>query len=560
MNARSPAIPDLAQLPAVAKALRQGVLFAPTLKRGELAGLSADWPLAQLTVQVVRNTAFEMVAAATPAFLAYADLAVTWRYSDYDDSLAFAEPPGDAAAVLLWLDFERYRRDDAALADWLAERVGALRALTSAPILVVDRPGAAGFNERLKEALAALPGVFVYPRSAVAERLGERYRDARLAATAGSDLSNAASLEHARDLGLVWIPALTAPPLKTLALDLDNTLYAGVLGEDGPAGVQLTEAHAALQRRLVELHGQGLLLALVSKNEPADVEAVFRERPDFPLRPEHITDRAIGWGAKSAGLAEIAAALNIGADAILLLDDNLGEIAEVAVVHPSTSCLHAADPELTLRAIHWMPGLMRLSVGETDRLRAQDLGLRAQRLQQLSEAPDPVAYHASLHTRLTFARADAASIGRLRELSAKTNQFNLALARLSHADAASYVGASDRAAVAVALSDDLSDSGVIAALFARREGGGWIVEDLCISCRALGRGLEDEIVLGAVEGFAQQGAAVGFAHAEGHRNQPARTWLERLSGAPLGEGGGIVQIILPRERPASPVEKVWSDG
>jgi FkbH-like protein len=541
---------------AIAKALRQPALFGAQLRRGELAALTADWPLAPITVHVARNTAFEFVASAGPAFLSYADLEVQWRYSDYDDSLSFGEPPGNAAVILLWLDFDRYRMADEALAAWIAERATALRAQTPAPILVADRPGADGFNDLLRQTLAGAAGVFLYPRAQVAERLGNRYRDARMAAAAGSDLSNAAALEHARDLGLVWIPALVSPPLKCLALDLDNTLYAGVLGEDGPQGLQLTDAHARLQRRLVDLHGQGLLLALLSKNEPADVEALFDARPDFPLRPEHLSARAIGWGAKSAGLVEIAQTLNIGPDAILLLDDNLGEIAEVATALPSTPCLHTPDPEATLRALDLTPGLMRLSVDTADRLRAADLAARGQRLQHASAAPDPAAYHAALHTRLTYARADAASIERLQALSIKTNQFNLALARLTHAQAQAYLNAPDRGAFGVALSDDLSDSGVIAAIFARRDGEGWIVDDLCISCRALGRGLEDDIVLGALEGL---GENVGFAFAEGPRNGPARAWLERLSGAPLPDAPGIVRAATGRERLAA-VDRIWIDG
>ena len=105
----------------------------------------------------------------------------------------------------------------------------------------------------------------------------------------------------------------------------------------------------------------------------------------------------------------------------------------------------------------------------------------------------------------------------------------------------------------VALSDDLSDSGVIAAIFARRDEEGWIVDDLCVSCRALGRGLEDEIVMGALEAL---GETVRFAYAKEPRNQPALAWLARVSEAPLPGPAGIVRIAVRREHLAS-VERVY---
>jgi FkbH-like protein len=104
----------------------------------------------------------------------------------------------------------------------------------------------------------------------------------------------------------VWLPAVLGPRLKAIVLDLDNTLYAGVLGEDGPEGLTLTPVHDLLQRKLLTLRDQGLFLAIASRNVEADVDQLFEARPDMPLRPEHLSARSIAFREKATGIREIA--------------------------------------------------------------------------------------------------------------------------------------------------------------------------------------------------------------------------------------------------------------
>jgi FkbH-like protein len=541
----------------LSKAMQQHLLLGAAPSRRDLSAYAADWPLAPLAAQVVRNCPFESVAALAAPFLAHADLAVGWFYSDYDDSLSLSSFDDGAGVVLIWLDYRRYSLETAALAAFLEARLTDIRARTGAPILIADDPDsphAAALNRALAEMAGRIGGLHVYPRGAVAAQLGGAFHDARMAKLAGSDLSAAAGALIARELGLSWLPALVRPALKAIALDLDNTLYSGVLGEDGAAGLVLTEDHRALQQRLAALQASGLLLALVSKNEAEDVDALFAARPDFPLRPEMITARAIGWGSKRAGLSDIAAAMNIGADAILFVDDNLGEIAQAE----GLAALHAADPATTLRALDLFPGLRQLRAGREDALRAGDIAANRERARLSGDGAD---YRAALKPRLAFRHADAATVGRAHELSNKTNQFNLALARLTEAQAASFARDPDAAVIEAALSDALSDSGVVMALFARRQNDALVVEDLCISCRALGRGIEDAMILEAALAAASKlGAkALAFRHASSPRNGPARTWLQTFSDAPLAESGLLAVTLqdAAQRLAALPVDTHW---
>jgi FkbH-like protein len=522
----------------------QPTLFADAPRRLELLKLEPHWPCAPFRLRVHRNQAFEFVASVLGPFLAFAGRRAEIAYSDYDDSLAMAvHAPADVE--LVWLDLGRYRErlGPAELARWLRERLRDLRARSDAPILVADAPAldraAAEVNAELEHVGAELPGVRVVPLSAILAGLGPAALDGRAARTAGMPLSDAACVLAARALGLVWLPSALAPRLKAIVLDLDNTLYSGVLGEEGPAGLRLTPAHLDLQRRLVALREQGLFLALASRNVAPDVDALFSARPDMPLRPEHLSARSIAFREKAAGVREIAAALRIAPDAMLFVDDNPGEIAAVAAEIPGLRFLHAADADLAARALDAYPGLHGYPRSRDDALRVADLEASERRAEEARGAHGPADYLRSLEVVLTFWTNQPAHLGRMAELSNKTNQFNTALLRLTEAQVARRLEDPHCRTLSVALRDRLSDSGIVAILFFRREGEVLAVDEVVISCRALGRNIEQVIVAEAVRTALRElpAKSVRFRFREGPRNEPARAFLADLTGGKPGPEG-----------------------
>lgn len=548
----------------------QRVVLDEAPRRLELLSLTPSWPTRELRVRVHRNTAFEHVAALLPPFLAYAGLAATLEHGDYDDSLSGIDRERAPADIeLVWLDLDRYAgADPVELADWLGDRLRALRAATLAPVLVADHPGAgpaaAAFNTRLGRRVQELAGVTVADLSSVAAGLGTRFVDTRLGEAAGTTMSARAAVLTAQRMGLRWLPALVAPPVKALAVDLDMTLYDGVLGEDGPDGVVLTPAHRALQEALRRLRDDGVLLALVSRNEPEDVAALFAARTDFPLRAEDFSARAVGWGAKSDGLAAAAAQLRISPDAVVFVDDNLGELAEVAARVPIAGLLHAADAGATVRALSLFPGLHGLPRSAEDSLRAADLAAAAHRR---APAPDDREdYLRSLQVRLDLSLDRPDHLPRMAELAVKTNQFNAALRRTGPAELARWLDDGVHV-VTAALADRLSGSGVVAVVAGRlAPDHRLVVEELCISCRALGRGIED-VLLAAATGrlLAVTGArSAAVVYSPGPRNEPARAWLAGHSPVPVS-GPGLVPLDwdLPACEElvrAAPVTVTWEGG
>lgn len=536
---------------ALQRAEWQPVLFAEKLSRRALLGLTPTWGCRTIRVRVHRNHPFEYVTSALGPFLAFARLRADIDVSDYDDALTLAVD-GERDVEVVWLDFDRYadHLTWADLADWLIERMAALRSRSDAPILLADHVGTGPevlvFNDRLRRLSAQVPGLRVCPQSDIGQALGERYFDPRMERVAGTRLAERAHLESARQFGLRWIPSVVQPRLKAIVFDLDHTLWEGVLGEDGVEGVRVTPGHAALQRRTMELADEGLFLGLVSKNEDADVVRIFEQRqPALPLAFDRVSARAVSWSPKVDGVRAVASRLRIGTDAVLFVDDNPGELAAVGGGLPDLWTLRASDnATVTLRALDLHPGLMRWEADATDRLRAADLAAAEVRSARLSETTDPHTYLASLRVALGVGVDPAARRARLHALSNKTNQFNLALRRLGEAEVDRRLADPATPIVALWLSDRLSDSGLIGAVFTRLEGARLEVEDLCVSCRALGRSLDDALVVAAVE------AAIGdafvdeivFHHRTGPRNGPARRWLADFVGRPLDAESGTVAI------------------
>ena len=526
---------------ALEKAQWQDQLFTQYPDRLSLMRMKALWPCRDLSIHVHRNHSFEHLASVASAYFAYADMAPQYEYGDYDDSLTFNWSKGKRAGLeLIWLDVMRYpeafRKHQ--LGDWLRERLLVLRAQSLAPILVVAVPAQGAF-EQIHRAIQDIPGARVADTRPTEEQLGATWNDPRAARYSGTSLSDRALILLARDLACRWVPALNGSTIKAIAVDLDHTLYEGVLGEDRDA-IRLTNGHAELQKRLQACRRDGVFLALISRNEEIDVRRLFDRRVDFPLRWSDFSATAISWGSKAEGLWQIAKALHIGADAVLLLDDNPGELVATVSQVPGLRCIHAKpDPWATQAALEYAPGLWQWERGLSDALRVADLESDQIRIQHRQAIADPMDYLRSLQVLIKVEVAPRQHLKRLHELAQKTNQFNLNLKRFSEAEIASRLASPDGRIASISLRDRLSDSGVVGMLVARRTGDCLIVDELAISCRALGRDLENVMIAAAVNALMDGWPCrrLEFCYGTGPRNAPARDWLSKLSDVSLNSSG-----------------------
>ena len=209
-----------------------------------------------------------------------------------------------AAIQIISLDFERYggTAGSAPFRDWFAGRLKALRGMTERPIVVSNWPSeerqAEGSISNWKRLPACLPSVFVWDMVEIFRNMNGRFFDERAAGGKGTRLSNSACIEMARSLGLVRLPSVLLPRIKAIAVDLDNTLYDGVLGEDGVEGVRVSAEHEAIYKELLRLRDEGVFLAVLSKNDERDFIELCEERTDFLLKPAHFSASSIGWHPK----------------------------------------------------------------------------------------------------------------------------------------------------------------------------------------------------------------------------------------------------------------------
>lgn len=473
----------------------------------------------ELKVFVYRNHNFELIANTIGLYLDFAGLKASFSYSDYDDSLSFEHLDRDADLIIVWLDLSRYETED--LEGFIKERISFLRKSYSKNLLLMPL---------LSKQEIEVEGVISYSFKKWEEELKERFLDSRFEALTGTKLSQAACLAVSRDLGLNYIPALSRPSLKGIVVDLDNTLYKGVLGEEGPLGVELTEGHLSLQKRLKVLAQQGFFLCIASKNDERDVEALFKQRSDFALKWEDFSKVCANWDEKASSITEIAKFLNIDSSALLMVDDNLGELVSVRQRHPAIRVIWAQDDaQVTKFVLDNYPGLLKLKQSQEDLLRQSDVQSKHER-EHLAKSLSQEQYLKSLNLQLHFALNDFEGRVRLAELSNKTNQFIFSYKRYSESEVIGLMEDPEVAVVSISLKDRLSNSGNIGALILRKEKEVAILEECFVSCRALGRGIDEAIVLGAIGyGLEQLGVKkLQVLFTQGERNLPAEKFCEKV--------------------------------
>ena len=472
----------------------------------------------QYRVQVFRNHSFELVEHTIGAYLDYAGLGVTFSYGGYDDSLSFLELDPSADMLLLWIDTSRY--DIASVKVFFEARIRQLRLQFSKPVLVVP----VGNTLDLQ-----LAGVAVLNLSEIQSALGERFLDERAEKISGTRLSSKAMLEISRELGARYLPVLLRPALKAVVVDLDNTLYQGVLGEDGPDGLVLSEGHRMLQEKLHQLAEEGFFVCAASKNEAEDVEKLFSVRTDFPLKRNDFSKIFASWESKADSIRQIADFLNIDPESMVFLDDNIGELTAVKMSFPRIKIILAEeDGAATCRALENYPGLLKLNVSADDAKRKDDIRANEER-KILQEKLTPEEYIRSLGIHLQFSYDVQEQVGRIAELANKTNQFIFNYQRYTASQVEARMRSDRYAVVAVSLSDKLSDSGLIGVCVGCRKERQVELEECFISCRALGRGIDEIIVLGAIQGILDRMGTeyLRVAFRSGERNLPAQNFVQR---------------------------------
>jgi len=518
----------------------QPALFAARPKRFEVAALKAEWPLQEVRVRVHRNHSFEHVVSSAQKWMNWWGRSLEMSIGDYDDSLSFAlDDHSKGDMELVWIDVGRF--SEKSISGWLFDRIQALRSFSTTPIILATVGTDQANRQEIGQKLEGIPAAFHCPIEEICFLEESEMFSARTAPLTGTRLTDPALMMVARAFACHWIPWALNVHRKAIVIDLDNTLYSGVLGEQGIKDLILTPGYVSLQKTLVQMKERGILLALASRNEESDVKAMFEKRPDFPLRWKDFTARSIGWHDKTLGLREIAENLRIGYESLVFVDDNPGELASIASLFPEVGLVHAHfNPAITEQTLKFFPGLSKSKIKVEDKIRKADLEANQERGYLAKKAVSQEAYLHSLEVKLDIYTNRKEQLGRMAELSQKTNQFNLSLQRYSETDLGKMLEDPAVTIATIALRDRLSESGIIGLVVMRKKEESLEIEELCISCRALGRHLEDLMIgqaLVPVIGNRSDKPSLIFQYKKGPRNSPGLNWLARRRSCNLGESG-----------------------
>ena len=290
---------------------------------------------------------------------------------------------------------------------------------------------------------------------------------------------------------------------RCLVLDLDNTLWGGVVGDEGPGGITIGdgpdgEAFAAFQEYLLALRDRGVLLAVASKNDLALAREPFESNPAMRLRLEHFEAFVADWRPKSDQIAEIAGNLGLGLDAMVFLDDNPAECAQVALTLPMVATLPlTVPPSEFVRTVDRNLHLETSSLSGEDRARAASYAAlrRAEALRPESASlPD---FWRSLEMRAWVRPVEAQSLERAAQLTQKTNQFNLTLVRRTPKQLEQLIAQPGTICRTLELEDRFAQHGIVGVAFAVPDGDDRstvVLETLLLSCRVIGRTAEHHLI------------------------------------------------------------------
>jgi FkbH-like protein len=383
------------------------------------------------------------------------------------------------------------------------------RFVPGAPAQVVAR-----LNDRLCEA-AAQDGVFLLDIGRASQRDGiDAWFDAARWLQGKFEIAPQAAPLYGEMVTRI-LAAQRGLSKKCLVLDLDNTLWGGVIGDDGLEGIILGsgsavgEAHLALQRYAKRLKERGVILAVCSKNDARIAEAVFQDHPEMHLRRSDIAAFVANWGDKAENLKAIASRLNIGVDSLVFVDDSPVERERIRQSLPMV-----AVPELPQDVAQYVRCLADAGYFEAvaftseDRDRARQYAENAEREALFESAQSLDEFLCALKMSVVFGPFTSIEQTRVVQLINKTNQFNTTARRYTPEEITSLMSRSDVVTLQFRLLDRIGDNGLVSAMIARptpEHGDVLEIESWVMSCRVFGRQLEFEAMNIAVEVARQQG-------------------------------------------------------
>jgi len=416
-------------------------------------------------------------------------------------------------AVILWHSFEVPLYPNLGIFDTISE---------NSQLEIINN-----INSLTKGLAYEFKGVYCVDTNLCQSRLGNFFYDRRMWYSSKMPYSLDGLKEIANE-DFKYIRALKGKNKKCLVLDCDNTLWGGIVGEDGIEKIQLDEKFINFHREIINLYYRGIIIALVSKNNEDDVWEAFRKRNDMTLKKEHIATSQINWDDKATNIKIIAENLNIGLDSIVFADDSVFECNLVKSLIPEIETLHMNKP-MDYSIILASCGLFdTVSLSDEDKKRGQMYKEDLQRKKIKSDKTNLLEYYTSLEMNLEISKVTNLEVGRASQLTQRTNQFNFTTRRYSEEDIKHFIEDPSHDIYYVKARDNIGDLGIVGLIILRYEDESAFIDSFLMSCRALGRTIEDAFLMNVILQLERTGIKriIGL-YSETKKNIQVKDYYER---------------------------------
>jgi FkbH-like protein len=426
-------------------------------------------------------------------------------------------------------------------------------------------------NQDIRRAANKFRGVYVLDYDGLIARHGRiRWHDDRKWLTARLPIAADQLIHISREWSRFLAP-LSGKTAKALVVDLDNTLWGGIIGEDGMTGIKLGAeypgaGYQALQRAMLDLARKGILLAICSKNNPDDAMEVLEKHPGMLLRPKNFAALRISWNDKVQGLREIASELNIGIDSLAFLDDNSFEREQVRAQLPEVTVIDLPEDPLQYAAtLRDEPVFERLSLSAEDQQRTTFYSEQRERAHAEQTFQSKEDFYRFLEQEAEIAPVMPATLARVAQLTQKTNQFNVTTRRYGEQQITELAAQPGSHVLSIRVRDRFGDHGLVGVSITRDQDEACEIDTFLLSCRVIGRTVETALLAHLADSAARRGCKqlTGW-FLPTKKNAPAREFYQQhgFELAKQNGQGSLWSLDLTQRKIASPewIKVSMTDG
>ncbi|OGG50142.1 hypothetical protein A3D72_01070 [Candidatus Uhrbacteria bacterium RIFCSPHIGHO2_02_FULL_57_19] len=390
----------------------------------------------------------------------------------------------------------------------------------ASPLGILDEKDEAGLRGLVAEAnlelaagLRSVEGAYVFDYDGFVRDVGRAQAyDPKMDFLAAMKIREEV-LPRLADRYLKYLVPFAGKTRKVLVLDLDGTLWGGVVGEEGVSGIALGpqapgNAYHAFQKAVVSLARRGAILAINSKNNADDALEVIRNHPHMLLREKDFAAIRINWQDKASNMREIAEELNLGLDSFVFADDDPGNRMLMRGMLPEVLTIDLPhDPARFAETLLDLPDFETARITDEDRERTSLYAAERERRQTASDAGSIEDYLRQLQIEVFVSEDDAREEARLSQLCQKTNQFNLTTRRYTEEDVRRFIADPAAGVWSIRAKDRFGDNGIVGLAIVRKEPRQWTLDSFLLSCRVIGRGVEQALLSRVAECARSSGAA-----------------------------------------------------